>query len=183
MTLEEWKNLTSTLQSFATIASFIIGGIWVYWKFIRQQEKYPNIEFLADIAFIGIQDDWWIDEIIATVDNKGKAQHKINEFKFDLNALYTKDQIDVSTKWGGQVNFPRLVAEGSFLPEKFDFYFLDPGTKAKYSYIARIPKQASFVILHCWFKYADKRNYGHTAERTIAVPRSEKMENMDTNSV
>jgi len=183
MTLEEWKNLASTLQSFATIASFIIGGIWVYWKFIRQQEKYPNIEFLADIDFIGIQDDWWVVEIIATVDNKGKTQHKMNEFKFDLNAIYTEDQVNVSPKWGGQVNFPRLLAEGSFLPEKIDFFFLDPGTKAKYSYIVRIPKQATFVILHCWFKYADKRNYGHTAEKTIAVPGYEKMKNMKIDSV
>jgi len=173
MTIEDWKNLASTLQSFATIVSFIIGGIWVYLRFIRQQEKYPNIEFLAEIEFIGIQDDWWIVEIIATIDNKGKAQHKMSEFKFDLNALYADDQVNVSSKWGDQVNFPRVIAEGSFLPEKFGFFFIDPGTKAKYSYIARIPKQATFVILHCWFKYADERNYSHTAEKTIAVPKSE----------
>jgi len=170
MTLEEWKNLALMLQSFATIASFIIGGIWIYWMFIRQQQKYSNIEFLADIEFIGIQDDWWIVELIATVDNKGKAQHKMIEFKFDLNALYPQDQIDVSPKWGGQVNFPKLVAEGSFLPERFNYFFIDPGTKAKYSYIARIPKQVSFVILHCWFKYEGRRDYRHTAEKTVAVP-------------
>jgi len=170
MTIENWKNVAAALQSIATIASFIIGGIWVYLRFIRQQEKYPNIEFLADIEFLGFQNDWWLVEIIASIENKGKAQHKMNEFRFDLNALYPDDPIEVSKKWGGQVNFPRLIAEGSFLPEKFSFFFLDPGTKAKYSYIARIPKQARFVILHCWFKYDDDRGYSHTSEKTVAVP-------------
>jgi hypothetical protein len=170
MTIEDWKNLASALQSFATIVSFIIGAIWVYLRFIRQQEKYPNIEFISDIEFIGTQDDWWLVEIIASIDNKGKAQHKMSDFRFDLNALYCDDQVDVSRKWGGQVDFPRLVAEGSFLPKRLDFFFVDPGTKAKYSYVARIPKLATFVILHCWFRYADEGNYRHIAEKTFAVP-------------
>ena len=49
MTLGEFKDLAGELQSIATIASFMIGGTWAYQKFIRQQEKYPNIEFLAVI--------------------------------------------------------------------------------------------------------------------------------------
>ena len=173
MTIEDWKNIASALQSLTTIVSFVIGGIWVYLRFIRQQEKYPNIEFLADIIFIGTQDDWWVAEIIATIDNKGKAQHKMSEFRFDLKALFGDDKVDVSPEWGGQVHFPRLVANGSFLPERLDFFFIDPGTKAKYSYIARIPKLATFVILHCWFRYTDERNYRHIAEKTIAVPKFE----------
>ena len=174
MTLEDFKNLGSALQSIATIASFIIGGIWVYLKFIRQQEKYPNIEFLADIEFVGEQGDYLIAEIIATIDNKGKAQHRMNDFRFDVNALFPHDKVETSDNWGGQVDFPTLVAEGSFLPDQFKFFFLDPGTRAKYSYIARIPKEASFVILHCRFSYMDKREYGHTAEKTVAVPSNGK---------
>ncbi len=171
MTLEDWKNLSSVLQSLATIVSFMIGGCWVYLKFIRQQEKYPNIEFLSDVEFIGEQKDYWVAEIIATLENKGKAQHKMNEFEFILNSLHSDDQIETSEKWRGQVDFPHLVAEGSFLPERYNYFFLDPGTKAKYSYIARVPKDSSFVILHCWFTYMDERKYTHTAEKTVAVPK------------
>ena len=118
------------------------------------------------------QKDYWVAEIIATIDNKGKAQHKMNKLEFDLNALFSGEQIETSKKWGGQVNFPHPVVQGSFLPDQYQFFFLDPGTKAKYSYIARIPKEASFIILHCWFNYMDERQYSHTAEKTIAVPKS-----------
>ncbi len=131
MTLEELKNLAGALQSFATVISLIIGGIWVYRRYLRQQENYPNIEFSADVNFIGEQADWWIVELIGTIENKGKVQHKMREFKFDLNALYSEDQIDVSNKWGDQVNFPHLVAEGSFLPQRREFFFVAPGIKAK----------------------------------------------------
>lgn len=173
MTHEALKDYATVLQSIATVISFIIGGIWVYMKYIRQQEKYPHIEFFADINFVGKQQGFWIVELIASIENKGKVQHKINEFGFDLNALYCEDKIDVSQEWGGQVNFPHLVTKGSFLPKRFGFFFIDPAVKAKYSYVTRVPQEVSFLILHCWFQYADRRNYGHTAERSVSVPKYE----------
>lgn len=73
MTYEEFKNFAVALQSFATIASFIIGGIWVYTRYIRQRENYPNIELSADVNFVGEQASWWIIvELIGTIENKGK---------------------------------------------------------------------------------------------------------------
>lgn len=172
LSIEEWKNLAAAVQSLATVASFVIGGVWVYTKYIRQQERYPNIEFTADVLLIGIQDGFWIAELIATIENKGKAQHRMEEFRFDVNAIEHGAPVETSEKWGNQVHFPIAVAQGSFLPQQFKFFFIDPGVKAKYSYIARIPLSASFAILHCWFKYADSRSYSHTAERTFAIPSS-----------
>lgn len=171
MTYEEFMNFAAALQSFATILSFIIGGIWVYTRYIRQRENTPNIESSAELNLIGEQAGWWIVELIATIENKGKVQHKMKEFRFDLNALCSDDQIDTSEKWGGQVNFPHLVAEGSLLPTQSDFFFIDPGIKAKYSYVARVPRDATFLIFHCWFKYYDDPNLSHTAEKSISVPR------------
>jgi hypothetical protein len=69
------------------------------------------------------------------------------------------------------VDFPVTVAKGSFLPARFKFFFIAPGVKAKYSYVARIPAAARLAILHCWFAYEDGRSYSHTAEKTIAIPR------------
>jgi hypothetical protein len=175
-TSETFKNIAAALQSIATVISFVIGGLWVYRKYILQQEMYPNIELLADINRIGSQGDWWILELIATIENKGKVQHKMEEFRFDLNGLFEDDDVKTSEEWGGQVNFPRRLAEGSFLPLKYGFFFIDPGTKAKYSYIARVPKTATFAILHCWFKYADQRGYGHTAEKTLDLTTADKGE-------
>lgn len=173
MTIGELKDLAAAAQSAVTMLSFVVGGAWVYWRYVRQQERYPNIELSADVHFVGAQAGFWVTELIATIDNKGKAQHRMKEFSFDLNAIEGGTPVVTSERWGNQVDFPVSVASGSFLPAERSFFFIDPGVKAKYSYIARIPVTARFVVLHCTFKYADGRKFSHSAERTALVPSAE----------
>jgi hypothetical protein len=168
-TVEVLKDWASVGQSLATILSFVIGGWWIYAKFVRAQEKYSNIEFSADINIIGEQHGSLIVELIAYLENKGKAQHRMEELKFDLSALLLDDLVLPDQRWGGQINFPHQICEGSFLPANRKFFFVDPGTKAKYSYIARIPQEVSFLMLHCWFDYAGRGQSKHAAERTIKI--------------
>ncbi len=183
LTIEEIKNLAATFQSIATVVSFIIGGIWVYSKYIHQQERYPNIEFSTDVQFIGKQNDEWIVELIAMVRNKGKAQHRMEEFLFDLNAIEKNRKIQTSEKWGNQVDFPVLLVQGSFLPKQYKFFFIDPGVEAKYSFLTKVPATASFLVLHSWFKYGDSRQFSHTAERTVAVPQEIVAASASANSI
>lgn len=167
--LERVKDWFAVVQSLATVISLIVGGWWVYAKFVRAQEKYPNIEFLADINPVGSQAGSLIVELIAYVENKGKAQHQMDNFTFDLNALLPQDPVLPDARWGGQVDFPHQVCAGSFLPGSMKSFFVDPGTKAKYSYIARVPQEVTFLILHCRFEYVGRGKTGHTAEKTINV--------------
>jgi hypothetical protein len=159
--------LKSWISLLATPLAALIGALWVYAKFVRAQEKFPNVDFTADINVVGVQGEHYIIELLALIDNKGKAQHKMQKFEFDLNALYIGDVPSSDVRWGGQLNFPHAVCSGSFLPKTFDFFFVDPGTKAKYSYLAMVPRVARFLILHCYFQYVGRKNYRHTAERTI----------------
>ena len=169
MTIEEWDKLSSTLQAIITSLSIVIAGIWAYRRFVIQQEKYPNLIFRADINVIGKQGDDWLVELIALIDNKGKAQHKMKNFKFGLNAIFQDAALTTSDEWGGQVDFNHKIAKGSFLPATRTFFFIDPGTTAKYSYITKVTKDAAFLILHCTFDYFDNRGYSHSAEKTIKV--------------
>lgn len=175
LSITDYKYLADIFRSIATALSFFVGGIWVYLRFIRQQEKYPNINFIADLNVIGLQNGFWIIELIALLENKGKAQHKFNKFKFDLNGLKAVDSIDVNDNFGGQVDFKHQIADGSFLPEQYDFFFIDPGTAAKYSHIVRVPEDISFLLYHAYFNYADRRGYRHAAEKTVQL----KLSNSD----
>jgi hypothetical protein len=74
-TAELIKDWGAFAQPVATILSFIVGGWWVYAKFVRAQEKYPNLEFSADINVVGQQGGSLIVELIAYVENK--ARHSI----------------------------------------------------------------------------------------------------------
>jgi hypothetical protein len=126
--IELIKDWSSIAQSIVTALSFIVGGWWVYRKFVRAQEKYPNIEFSADINVIGEQGGSLIVELIAYVENKGKAQHEMKEFNFDLNALLPQDPVLADQRWGGQIDFANEICVGSFLPAHNKFFFIDPGT-------------------------------------------------------
>jgi hypothetical protein len=165
-----WKDFAATIQSFGTIIIAALGGGWAYWKFGIKQERYPHVETSADIQFIGMHGTDWIVELIAYIENKGVAQHKMLTFNFDLAALNKADRLKDSSEHGGQVFFPHTLKEGSFIPEEYQYFVVDAGVKAKYSYITKVPASAAFVILHCWFEYADKRKFSHAAERTVAVP-------------
>jgi|HubBroStandDraft_4_1064222.scaffolds.fasta_scaffold108111_2 hypothetical protein len=167
------RNLAQAAQGGVTALALIVGGIWAYRKFVLGQEKYPHIETSADINFIGKHEDHWVIELIAWVENKGTAQHRMSAFEFDLYHLLADDTLEEEERFGGQVAFPHLTKKGSFIPKRYTFFFVDPGVKAKYSYITKVPAGANMLIFHWSFKYADGRGYGHTAEITKRVPKRE----------
>jgi hypothetical protein len=105
MSWEDWKNACATFQSLVTGVGVIFGGIWAYRRYVRQEENNPYIEFSADLNFIGKQAGWWIVEITAFVENKGKVQHRMREFTFELDAIYRADPVALDPRWGNQVNF------------------------------------------------------------------------------
>lgn len=170
MTPQEWKDVAGAIQSFATVVSFVIGGSWVYWRFIRQRENQPNIDFTAEIRVVGQHSEGWIVELVAMITNKGKVQHRLETFEFDLNALDFTDPVELRTEWGNQVHFPHLITKGSFLPDGTQYFFIDPGNTARYSHVTRVPPTVQFVILHAWFEYPGKIKLHHAAETTAMLP-------------
>jgi hypothetical protein len=170
MTITEWKDIAAIFQSIVTPAALVAGGWWAYRRYIVEENNFPHIETSAEISFIGQQQDFWIVELVSVLKNKGKVQHKVRKFAFDLNAAFVEDPIEVSEEWGGQVNFPREIAKGSFIPESFDYFVIGPSVTARYAYVARVPKAATYLILHCWFDYLDGRGFSHSMEKTVRVP-------------
>jgi len=97
----------------------------------------------------------------------------MSAFDFDLYHLLSDDTLEEEEEFGGQVAFPHLTKRGSFIPKQYKFFFVDPGVKAKYSYITKALAEASMLIFHWSFNYADGRGYGHTAEITKLIPKKE----------
>lgn len=169
-TLENFSDLASTIQSIVTPAAVIIGGVWAYRRYVLEENRFPHIETSAEVEFVGKQDSYWIVELRAVLTNKGKVSHRIENFTFDLNGITASDNIKASDQWGGQIDFPNLIAEGSFLPESFSYFSIGPGVTAKYSFVARVPTETTFLLFHSKFTYSDGRGFSHTMERTVATP-------------
>jgi hypothetical protein len=167
MTFEDFNHLVGGFESVATVIALGVGAYWTYTRFIKQRENFAFIEFTVDMNFVGRQDGYWIVELIAYLENKGKVQHRFSDLAFDLEALFASDPVRPSEQYGGQAHFPHEVAKRSWLPS--GSYFIEPGIKAKYSYVAQIPAEASFAMLHGRFTYENQPAW-HTAERTLVVP-------------
>jgi hypothetical protein len=148
----------------------LIGGVLVYRRHRARESSYAHIETSAEISFIGQQDNFWLVELKAILNNKGKVQRRIHKFRFDLSAIHADDAIDVSKKWGGQVNFGNEIAKGSFVPRGYSYCVVGPSVTATYSYVARVPQWATFLVLHCWFDY--NPGFSHWMEKAVQVPAS-----------
>ena len=169
MTLDQFSDLFSGILSIVTTLAIVAGGIWAYYRFVRQREGVPIIQFSADIAFVDERPDGWIVELLSFVENKGKAQHRFKDFVFDLRALNHTDAVTRSDIHNGQVEFPDLVSCGSWLPKHMTDFFVDPGVTAKYSHLTFVSKKAATLVLHSRFSYPDGK-HGHVAEKSVAVP-------------
>src|SRR6266404_3639694 len=169
-TYDKFAHLAGGIASVITVLVAIIGAIWAYRRFIAQEERYPAITFSADINFVCRQRGYWIVELISIIENHGKVPHRFQRCNFDLNVLFPEDEVDVKDEFGGQAFFPQEIMKGSWLPKRFEYFFIAPGATSKYTYVARVPDTASAIMLHSWFEYDDRRNAGHSAEKTVALP-------------
>ena len=178
MTLSDWKDIAGFFQSPVTpsptvlVAGFglavLAGGLLAYRRYRAKASSYAHIETSMEISFLGQQDSFWIVELKATLNNKGNVQRKIHKFRFDLNAIHADDPIDASTR--GQVNFTNEIAKGSFVPRGYAYCVVGPTVTATYTYVARVPEWATFLILQCWFDY--NPGFSHLMKKAVQVPRS-----------
>ena len=93
----------------------------------------------------------------------------MSKFGFDLNAMFDQDEVESKEKWGGQIDFPHRLIWGSYLPKHQQYFFVDPGTTAKYSYLTKAPLSTKYLMLHSNFVCTKRKNSMHTAEKTIHI--------------
>jgi hypothetical protein len=158
----------------------VIVGLVAYRRYKARESSYAHIETSAEISFIGQQDNFWVVELKATLNNKGKVQRRVHGFRFDLNAIHADDAIDISKKWGGQVNFANEIAKGSFVPPGYAYCVVGPSVMATYSHVTRVPQWATFVILRCWFDY--NPGFSHWFEKAVQVPSTARLDRRSTDA-
>ena len=67
MSLDDWKNVFSIVQSGATVVALAVGGLWAYTKFVYRREREPRAEFDVDLSFVGVQDNRRLVEVMASL--------------------------------------------------------------------------------------------------------------------
>lgn len=174
-TSEIVRNYAQAIQAVATAIAIIFGGVWAYFRFVRQREHSLRVEFTIDAEFIGVQDNQWLLEINANVENKGAVLHKISDFQFALRYIKSDDKLENGDE---NINFQTKIEhpqhKGYLIPQKWEFSFLEPSVKNQYKYISTIPTEATFVLIYGKFKYQNDEHEFHTATKLLKVPSLDK---------
>jgi len=165
------------------ISVIIIGGLWAIYIFLLKRERFPKVEFCLDINLLDSTDNQFVIEFLAYLENKGVARHYIDPKTFILKIRYINrnelEKLSNHTKLPSKgnkidffsLNFPHSIKpefdsekEISWMPPKWEYIFVDGGTKQKISLPLSIPKEAKYILLKSEFRYKDKQSGLHTAQ-------------------
>jgi hypothetical protein len=166
LTYEDLNHLAGSVESLATALALLVGGYWTYNRFLRQRDDFAFIEFTVEINVIGAHGDSSIVELVANLENKGKVQHQVRDLSFELDGIKQLEALEVNSKFGGQAYFPHSIASGAWVPPAT--YFIEPGLTNRYSYVARVPNDVAYLMLHGRFTYLNQKA-SHSAEATVPL--------------
>jgi hypothetical protein len=159
---EPFKNVAEGIQSIITSAALIIGGVWAAWRFVLTREGKALIEPELDIVFVHQQNGRWIVELVAVLNNKGKARLQIRNFAFELRYSLPKDDVETGTilipdvfHSQKELKFPaHLELKGSWMDDD-ETIILEPGVRYRHSISTSVPNEATVLFATIQFDYPD----------------------------
>jgi hypothetical protein len=163
MSLDDWKNIFSIVQSVATILALAVGGVWAYTKFVYRREKEPRAEVDIDLGFVGIQDKRRLVEVSVYLENKGDVRHPVRNLRVDLLYLLNDETVsDGDSDINYQIKFPHSIKR-----VLWDETHIDSHLRYRNSYITAIPLEATFVLVFAKFEY---KNESFPSQKLFKVP-------------
>ena len=154
----------ATIQLFAVI----IGGIWVFFRFRREDTHIPKVGFDIDGKFWGPQNDCYLAEFVMSIKNEGLVKHRFTEMTFRVRGIRGGVPI---TLWKDtqRVEFPERVVDDAdvMYKEKYGSIFVEPSVTQKLTFVAKIPVGIRFILARAQFQYDSHRT--HSTERVFEV--------------
>jgi hypothetical protein len=175
---ERFKNLAEGFQAFVTSLAIIIGAIWAYFRFRLFREGMPLIQIDLDIVLVHRQNGRWLVDLVAFLENKGKARLEIEKCDFELRYSLPGDTVDANTvlvpdmfviKNG--LNFPiHLELKEPWLRDD-ESIILNPGVRMRHSLLTSLPEDATTALFAIEFEYPKGEKESEMDARLIAIPR------------
>ncbi len=174
MTINEFKELAGAINNCVTATGVVAGGVWALWHFVLRRERYAKIQFDLDLRVVSRAHDHLVVEVVAIVENKGIVRHWLKDFKFDLLWLAAgASVVDGDDRINRQALFEPLFKKRYWIPPDWISTFIDAGVVQRYTYLARVPKTASMLLVFAQFRYPDTRSNFHTAQKAFSLVHTE----------
>lgn len=169
------KDAAETAQAALAALAILVGGGWAARRYLFHKEALARLELRVDVEFVGKQNGQWLVELLGLLENKGAVPHEIRDIRFELRCLLKGDALEEGTAAiQEQVNFKRLLKEGSWTPgAQSSTMTILPGVLIRYCHVAKLPPDAAFVLLHGRLEYNSRRMPDLRADRLLMVPTEE----------
>jgi hypothetical protein len=107
VSLDALKTATSIAADVVTTAAIVVGGVWAYWRFIRERTRWPRASLELVIAHYKLTESTIALNAKIKVHNKGKGLMKLQELRVDLYRV-----LPVSIDFSSRVDSGSLVPNG-----------------------------------------------------------------------
>ena len=71
MNISRFKEIADIIQVAVAVAAVIVGGIWSYWLFVQNRQKYPRASISPHITHRHIGNDNLLLHVSVTISNVG----------------------------------------------------------------------------------------------------------------
>jgi hypothetical protein len=170
---EQTKRLADVIIEALKLLAIIIGGIWVYFRFRREDTHSPKVSFDIEIHFFSNYPDASLAEFLMVIKNSGLVKHSFKKITLRVRGISKHDAIGL---WGDtqRVEFPhRIVNDADVLyQKKYGSIFVEPGVTQTLTFNACIPAEIRFVLARAEFEYKSGRT--HSAERVFELKPSDR---------
>lgn len=160
------------IVTYAPTIALVVGGLWAYWRFVRERDRYPRVTLEARIEQVAWFGDERIVRVTVAVRNDGTVRLVIPKMRYTLRTLRDGDPLeDGGDAILGQPVFPHVDARRRpFTHPRHEYAFVDAGTSTSFSSLARLPASARVALVQVTLRYRDPRSDFHGAAAVLELP-------------
>jgi hypothetical protein len=74
----DWNSAGSTVESFTTAVGIVVGGVWAYFKFIKDRIYRPRVNLTVEAGHVTVDGVRFL-ACRATIENKGASKLKVQD--------------------------------------------------------------------------------------------------------
>lgn len=144
----------------------LVGGLWAFTIYVVERGVLPPVEFSIEARVVGSQQGQKVIEVLPQIRNVGTATAVVTAMSLRLLYLLSDEPIrleaDARTSRFGRVRFTRSVSkqlstdEITRIPITRHDTFVQPGVGQIYTVVTAVPEEATFLLVHCQFEYAQR---------------------------
>jgi len=132
-----------------------IGGLWILYLYFKEGLHRPRIEFDISCNVVGESESEHIVEFQITANNKGKIKFTFAELKLRVRGIKDSSEFQYLGNTH-RLEFPCKIFEENIIPEKYMYYFVEPGTKQTFTYTTKIGSNIKYIAVFASFKYKQR---------------------------